>query len=88
MHVHACQPPSMRTTIEIPNEQRAKLLELAARQGHKGYSRLIEEAIAMYLRDQERQPAIERALRQRGRLAGKEANALEESVQAIRGRWR
>lgn len=41
----------MRTTIELPDEQRAKLLELAARRGEKGFSKLVQEAVAEYLAD-------------------------------------
>ena len=39
----------MRTTVEIPDQLRARLLALAARRGEKGYSRLVEEAIARYV---------------------------------------
>ena len=40
----------MRTTIEIKPEHRAKLLELAARRGTKGFSELVGEALDAYLR--------------------------------------
>jgi len=36
----------MRTTLEIPDEQRAKLLQLAAARGMKGFSSLVTEALA------------------------------------------
>ena len=39
----------MRTTIELTNEQRAALLELAGRRGLRGYSSLVQEALALYL---------------------------------------
>ena len=39
----------MRTTVEIPDEQRAKLLQLAAQRGEKGFSRLVQEALDLYL---------------------------------------
>ena len=35
----------VRTTVEIPDVQRARLLELAVRRGEKGFSRLIQEAV-------------------------------------------
>ena len=38
----------MRTTVEIKDEHRAQLLDLAARRGMKGFSELIEEALEMY----------------------------------------
>jgi hypothetical protein len=40
----------MRTTIEITDHQRARLLDLAARRGAKGFSRFVQEALDDYLR--------------------------------------
>lgn len=39
----------MRTTIELADEQRAALLAMAARRGLRGYSSLVQEALAKYL---------------------------------------
>ena len=39
----------MRTTVELKDKHRAKLLELAARRGQKGFSDLLAEAIDVYL---------------------------------------
>lgn len=79
----------MRTTIEIPDELRAKLLELAARRGEKGYSRLVEEAIARFLADWEgREEVIREATGVIGSLSEADAAALEESVEAVRKAWR
>jgi tRNA(fMet)-specific endonuclease VapC len=39
----------MRTTIELKDESRAKLLAIAARRGEKGFSRLIDEAVEQYV---------------------------------------
>ena len=39
----------MRTTIELTDEQRAALLAKAARRGMRGYSQLVQEALARYL---------------------------------------
>ncbi len=44
----------MRTTIQLPEEHKKKLLELAARRGQRGCSRVVEEAVARYLEDLER----------------------------------
>ena len=78
----------MRTTVEIRDEQRARLLELAARRGKKGFSELIQEALDLYLREQGNRQAVDRALTARGALADKEADELERSVAAVRERWR
>lgn len=88
MHVHACHPPPMRTTVEIRDEQRAKLLELAARRGEKGFSTLIQEAIDMYLNGHMGEEATERARALQGFLRPKEADELEEATRRIRGEWR
>ncbi len=37
----------MRTTIEIRDEHRAKLLEMAARRGEKGFSSIVSETIEL-----------------------------------------
>lgn len=39
----------MRTTIELTDEQRSALLALAGRRGLRGYSSLVQEALAQYL---------------------------------------
>jgi len=79
----------MRTTLEIPDDQRAKLLQLAAARGMKGFSSLVTEALARYLADEEeRRGRIERALSLQGCLNAKEAEELERSVEAVRERWR
>ena len=79
----------MRTTIEIPDEYRARLLEIAARRGEKGFSRLVTEALDLYL-DQSRcdEVALARALAAKGSLSEKAASELRNSVRAIREQWR
>ena len=80
---------AVRTTIELADRLRAKLLELAAERGEKGFSRLVQEAIERYLAEEgSRRDRIEQALGQRGALDGSAADALEESVRLSRSRWR
>ena len=45
----------MRTTVEIRDDQRAKLLEIAARRGEKGFSRVVQEALDLFLREEGRE---------------------------------
>lgn len=79
----------MRTTIEIPDSYRARLLELAARRGEKGFSSLVREALARYLSDVERAEAeTDSAIEALGRLDDDSADALERSIVELRGRWR
>ena len=79
----------MRTTIEIKPEHRARLLELAARRGEKGFSSVIAEAVEVYLAGSTEQDRFrKRALRLRGTLPNKEARRLQQSSETLRGFWR
>lgn len=79
----------MRTTVEINDEQRAKLLELAARRREKGFSRLVQEAIEHYLQDLERrEQAVRRALATLGTLSEKSEKRMKSSLRTLRDRWR
>lgn len=79
----------MRTTVELSDEIRAKLLELAARRGERGFSALVEEAVARYLEEEdERRRRSERARAVLGTLDEEDASAVEASIEALRARWR
>jgi len=79
----------MRTTIELSDDLRARLLRLAAERGQKGFSRVVQEAVEHYLIwDEARAAARQRALGLRGRLSDKAADAVEREIADLRGRWR
>ena len=79
----------VRTTIELDTQHRAKLLELAARRGEKGFSSVIAEAIESHLtRTAENEEARRRAVRLRGSLSRKDADALRRTAAALRNSWR
>jgi predicted transcriptional regulator len=79
----------VRTTIEIPDEQRAKLLEAAAKRGEKGFSSIVQEALADYFDAEERrQEKVRRALEVIGSLDADQTADLERSVRKLRQRWR
>ena len=79
----------MRTTIEIPDEQRARLLEIAGARGEKGYSRLVREAIDLFLKERRRKEGmVKTALAQRGALHDDEADDFEARIRQIREDWR
>ena len=79
----------MRTTIEIRDEHRAKLLEMAALRGEKGFSSIVSEAIELLL---EAQSALDearcRALGVRGSLGEREADDLRKATSQLRAEWR
>jgi metal-responsive CopG/Arc/MetJ family transcriptional regulator len=79
----------MRTTVELPDEIRAKLLEMAARRGERGFSGIVEEALERYLAEEERRRERAEAARSvLGTLDDEEADALLASVRRLRDRWR
>ncbi len=79
----------MRTTIEIPDEQRARLLEIAGARGEKGYSSLVQEAIDLFLKERRRrEDKVKAALATRGVLDDEEADEFEERIRQIRQNWR
>jgi metal-responsive CopG/Arc/MetJ family transcriptional regulator len=79
----------MRTTIEIPDRQRAKLLEIAARRGLKGFSVIVQEAIEHYLEiNPPVDEKVEAALSVLGTMSDEQADAIEASIQQMRENWR
>lgn len=79
----------MRTTVEIRDEYRARLLEIAARRGEKGFSHLLDEALSLYLESMDRcNEDRQRALGLRGVLSEDEAGRFEERVRTLRESWR
>ena len=80
---------SMRTTIEITDEQRSKLLEEAARLGEKGFSTIVQKALDQYFDSAaDRQERLAQALRAIGSLSEPEASRLEHEVRTLRRNWR
>lgn len=79
----------MRTTIELSDEQRAQLLEAAARRGEKGFSSIVQEALTLYFEAQgQREGAVRKALATFGTIAEPEADRLEKDVRRLRRSWR
>jgi Arc/MetJ-type ribon-helix-helix transcriptional regulator len=81
----------MRTTIELTDDQRAKLLALAAKRRLWGYSVLIQEALERYLKGTPnggRTRAARAARKMRGTLSEVEAERMRRRIEAPRKRWR
>jgi predicted DNA-binding protein len=79
----------MRTTIEMKPEHRARILELAANRGEKGFSTVVAEALEVYLEaHRSRMHAIESALALKGSMREPEAAGLLARTQGIRANWR
>ena len=79
----------MRTTVELTQEQRARLLDLAARRGEKGFSGIVREAIDAYLEvyagQSQRVRAAQAVL---GTIDDEAIDDLEQSFRTSRGSWR
>jgi metal-responsive CopG/Arc/MetJ family transcriptional regulator len=91
MHVHVqlARRLLMRTTIEMKPEHRAKLLELAAHRGAKGFSELVSEALEAYLRaEADREAQRKRAVLLKGTLPSQEAKSLRDAAESLRRSWR
>jgi hypothetical protein len=72
-------------TIEIRPEHRARLLELAARRGSRGFSELVAEALEAYFRaEADRAAQRTRAALLRGALSAGEAQRLRTAAGILR----
>jgi len=85
----------MRTTIELSDDQRAKLLALAARRRLRGYSALIQEALERYLKEAPNggqtgsgAKAARVARKIRGTLSKAEAERMRRRIEEVWKRWR
>jgi metal-responsive CopG/Arc/MetJ family transcriptional regulator len=88
MHVHAIIRP-MRTTIEIRDDLRARLVGLAATRGEKGYSKIVEEALERYLGDADRRDErLAELLALRGAVSDEDAGGVREEIARLRSGWR
>ncbi|MGB9660854.1 MAG: ribbon-helix-helix protein, CopG family [Moorellaceae bacterium] len=78
----------MRTTIEISNETRAKLMALAAKRGLRGYSEIVNEAIEEYLaRLERREEEIAEILKLAGSLSEEESRQYAARTKEFWSRW-
>jgi metal-responsive CopG/Arc/MetJ family transcriptional regulator len=78
-----------RTTIELSQKNKAKLVSAAARRGLKGYSLVIDEALELYFQDESlRSEKVKAALAVQGSLSDSEADSLTERVSKVRAQWR
>ncbi len=86
MHMHV-QEIGMRTTIEMSDDVRARLLEIAARRGIKGFSHLVQDALEGYLAglDSENE-RVRRAVLLKGSFREKDANNMRIAIRVLRGR--
>lgn len=76
----------MRTTIEMSDSVRARLLEIAARRGIKGFSALVQDALESYLADLESEnERVRRAVLLKGAFQEKDATNMRGVIRSLRG---
>ncbi len=76
----------MRTTIEMTDDVRAQLLEIAARRGLKGFSGIVQDALETYLGDLESAgERVRRATLLEGAFREKDADNMRSTIRALRG---
>ena len=79
----------MRTTIEITDEQQARLTEIADRRGERDFSRIVQESVDLYLERIDRSnEAVHDAIAAIGSLSDESAEKIEAAMRDIRERWR
>ena len=79
----------MRTTIELSNEHRSSLHSIAARRGLRGYSKLIQEAVDLYIqRMTAKEDTSEHLLAMRGTWNSQEAREFRRKLKEIRKNWK
>jgi len=79
----------MRTTVELPDDLIAALHALAVKKGYRGYSRVMEEAVKNYLRENEKKELSSAVLlKMRGSWNAKEAADTKKRLEEIRKNWR
>ena len=78
----------MRTTIELSDDLIAALHALAVKKGHRGYSRIMEEAVKHYLLDLEKKEGAWSVLgKMRGSWGAEEADETRKKLEEIRKNW-
>jgi metal-responsive CopG/Arc/MetJ family transcriptional regulator len=79
----------MRTTVELSDDLIAALHALAVKKGYRGYSRVMEEAVKNYLRENEKKELSSSVLlKMRGSWSAKEAADTKKRLEEIRKNWR
>jgi metal-responsive CopG/Arc/MetJ family transcriptional regulator len=79
----------MRTTVELSNDHRSSLHSLAARRGLRGYSKLIQEAVDLYIREMTaKEGGAKHLLQMRGTWNKEEARKFQKKLRGIRKNWK
>ena len=79
----------MRTTIELTNDQRSSLRSLAAQRGLRGYAKLIQEAVDLYIQEMMAKEGNARLLlKKRGTWNKEDSRNFQKKLREIRKSWK
>ena len=79
----------MRTTIELSNDHRSSLHAIAARRGLRGYSKLIHEAVELYIQKMAaKESNVKHLLKMRGTWNKQDAEKVKNILREIRRNWK
>ena len=79
----------MRTTVELSNDHRSSLHSLAARRGLRGYSKLIQEAVDLYIQEMTaKEGGAKHLLQMRGTWNKEETRKFQKKLRGIRKNWK
>jgi predicted transcriptional regulator len=77
----------MRTTVEISDDQHRALSAIAQRRGLRGFSTLVQEALAAYLHDLDTDE-VDLLLSLEGTLNDDEESEMRSRIDSARASWR
>jgi hypothetical protein len=79
----------MRTTIDLSNDHRSSLHSLAARRGLRGYSKLIQEAVDLYIQEMTASEGnAKHLLKMRGTWDKEDTRKFRKKLREIRRNWK
>ena len=79
----------MRTTIELSDDLISMLHALAVKKGYRGYSKVIEEALIFYIKENEkRETGKDNILKMRGSWNRAEATETKRRLEEITKNWK
>jgi metal-responsive CopG/Arc/MetJ family transcriptional regulator len=79
----------MRTTIELSDDLISALRAISVKKGYRGYSKVIEEALNFYLKENEKKrKGREKVLRMKGSWSLREAKETKKKLEELRKNWK
>jgi hypothetical protein len=79
----------MGAAVELPDHLRAAVMAVAARKGHRGYSRVIVEAVEFYLAEKEaKESGLQDLLDLRGSWSSRQAASARTEISRQRKSWK